>query len=132
MSRRSRAREVALQVLFQEEVNPRESLDELGDFVATRLKSDELERFCLALLKGVKRNQDELDDMLAKIATNWSLDRMAATDRNVLRLKRSNSPNASAAANRRSSSTVYWISCWPSRRDNGDHRLSWSCHACGC
>ncbi len=86
MSRRSRAREVALQVLFQEEVNPRESLDELGDFVATRLKSEELERFCLALLKGVKRNQDELDDMLAKIATNWSLDRMAATDRNVLRL----------------------------------------------
>ena len=86
MPRRSRAREVALQVLFQDEVNPRESIDDVKRFLAVRLQSGDLEEFCLSLLQGVKRNQDELDAMLAKIATNWSLDRMAGTDRNVLRL----------------------------------------------
>ena len=41
---------------------------------------------CLSLILGVRRNQGELNDLLGKTADNWSLDRMAATDRNVLRL----------------------------------------------
>jgi N utilization substance protein B len=38
------------------------------------------------LILGVRRNQHELNELLDKTADNWSLDRMAATDRNVLRL----------------------------------------------
>jgi N utilization substance protein B len=86
MSRRSRAREVALQVLFQEDVNPGQTADELKRFVWSRIQSPELAEFCLSLIFGVQRNRGELDMMLAKTAQNWSLDRMAATDRNVLRL----------------------------------------------
>jgi N utilization substance protein B len=86
MSRRSRAREVALQMLFEDDVNPRTSLDETKQFLAARLHAPDLEEFCLALIQGVRRNQDELDELLGKSAENWSLDRMAATDRNVLRL----------------------------------------------
>jgi len=86
MSRRSRAREVALQVLYEEDVNPRASIDEAKEFVAARLRSPELEEFCLGLIQGVRRNQAELDELLGKTADNWSLARMAGTDRNVLRL----------------------------------------------
>lgn len=86
MLRRTRAREVALQILFEDDVNPRDSVRELVDFVAARLKSPELEQFALSLIQGVRRNQQELDDLLGKTADNWSLGRMAATDRNVLRL----------------------------------------------
>jgi transcription antitermination protein NusB len=86
MSRRSRAREVALQVLYEEDVNPRASIDEAKEFVAARLRSPELEEFCLGLILGVRRNQAELDELLGKTADNWSLARMAGTDRNVLRL----------------------------------------------
>lgn len=86
MPRRNRAREVALQILFEDDLNPRDSAAELQQFVAARLKSPELEEFATSLILGVRRNQAELDEMLAKVADNWSLDRIAATDRNVLRL----------------------------------------------
>jgi transcription antitermination protein NusB len=86
MSRRSRAREVALQILFEDDVNPRTSVEATKKFVQGRLNNSELEEFCLSLILGVRRNQQELDELLSKTADNWSLARMAATDRNVLRL----------------------------------------------
>ena len=39
-----------------------------------------------SLVAGVRRNRQELDTLLAQRAQNWSLQRMAVTDRNVLRL----------------------------------------------
>ena len=86
MAGRSRAREVALQALFQEDLNPQDSPKLLSRFLATRLKSEELRDFARQLVMGVKRNQAELDMLLETKADNWSLSRMAATDRNVLRL----------------------------------------------
>ena len=86
MSRRHRAREVALQILFEDDVNPRDSVRDLRQFVANRLRSPELETFAITLIQGVRRNQGELDELLNKTAENWSLARMASTDRNVLRL----------------------------------------------
>ncbi len=86
MLNRSRAREVALQALFQEDLNPRDSRDQLAPFVEARLNEDELREFATSLVLGVMRNQDELDTLLESKANNWSLARMAATDRNVLRL----------------------------------------------
>ena len=86
MARRSRAREVALQVLFQDDVNPPESAGETFLFLQRRLSSQELIDFARSLIAGVRRNRSELDEMLSKIAANWSLARMAGTDRNVLRL----------------------------------------------
>ncbi len=86
MSRRSRAREVALQILFEDDVNPRASVADMKSFVHGRLNSPELEEFCMSLILGVRRNQTELDAQLSEIADNWSVARMAATDRNVLRL----------------------------------------------
>jgi transcription antitermination protein NusB len=86
MSRRSRAREVALQILFEDDVNPRASVADTKKFLHGRLNNAELEEFCLSLILGVRRNQTELDQLLSETADNWSLARMAATDRNVLRL----------------------------------------------
>jgi N utilization substance protein B len=87
MSRRSRAREVALQILFEDDVNPRATVADMKQFVAGRLNNQgELIEFCISLILGVRRNQTELDDQLSKIADNWSVARMAATDRNVMRL----------------------------------------------
>lgn len=86
MATRSRAREVALQALFQEDLNPRDSRDQLEPFLKGRLNDDDSRQFASSLVLGVLRNQDELDALLAEKAENWSLDRMAATDRAVLRL----------------------------------------------
>ena len=86
MPLRSRAREVALQVLFQDDVNPPETAKVTADFLNSRLQSDELLELAKSLIAGVRRNREELDALLTKTADNWSLDRMATTDRNVLRL----------------------------------------------
>ena len=86
MARRSRAREVALQALFQDDLNPQESPKLLSQFLNSRLKSDALRDFARSLMMGVKQNRAELDALLEYHADNWSLTRMAATDRNVLRL----------------------------------------------
>ncbi|MES1213680.1 MAG: transcription antitermination factor NusB [Singulisphaera sp.] len=86
MTRRSRAREVVLQVLFQDDLNPAPNPVAADEFLTLRLQGDELLEFARSLLAGVRRNQGELDMLLSRTADNWSLERMAATDRNVLRL----------------------------------------------
>ena len=87
MPRRSRAREVVLQILYQDDLNPDSHLRVSDEFLVNRLRSDdELTGFARSLLSGVRRNRGELDMLLTEAAENWSLERMAATDRNVLRL----------------------------------------------
>ena len=87
MPRRSRARQVVLQLLYEDDLNPRHNLSASDRFLRRRLKEDpELVPFAQSLLSGVRRNRPELDQMLEERADHWSLDRMAATDRNVLRL----------------------------------------------
>jgi len=85
--RRSRAREVVLQLLYQDDLNSDRSLAPDLAFLQARLhKNAELVEFANSLLNGVRRNRAELDELLSQKTDNWSLERMAATDRNVLRL----------------------------------------------
>ena len=86
MTRRSRAREVAFQVLYEDDLNPRAN-PALGDaLLQRRLRTDDLVQFARELVAGVRQNRNEIDLQLEQAAANWSLSRMAATDRNVLRL----------------------------------------------
>lgn len=78
---------MALQVLYQDDLNPDRESGGSEQFVRGRLRDDlELVAFAMSLVAGVRRNRNELDQLLAARADNWSLQRMAATDRNVLRL----------------------------------------------
>jgi N utilization substance protein B len=87
MSRRSRAREIVLQVLYEDELNPDRDLDQIDQFLRRRLNGqEELIGFARALLAGVRRNRGELDQLLSERAENWRLERMAVIDRNILRL----------------------------------------------
>lgn len=87
MSRRSRAREIVLQVLYQDDLNTDQPEDIRLRFMNARLNQDRsLVEFAEDLLAGVRRHRDAVDQQLEEIARNWKLSRMAATDRNVLRL----------------------------------------------
>jgi len=86
VTRRSRAREVALQVLFQDDMNPRVDPAMADEWIRRRLRIPELVEFARGLVAGVRRNRAELDGMIEATAENWSLSRMAVTDRNVLRI----------------------------------------------
>jgi N utilization substance protein B len=93
MTRRSRARELALQLLYQRDLNPRVDRPAIERFVRERLLGPEkvpngsdLEPFILSLYDGVLSRQGEIDSRLTAAAENWRLPRMSAVDRNVLRL----------------------------------------------
>jgi len=85
--RRTRAREIALQVLYQTEQNPGYDEENVRRFVTRRLQGDrKLCAFAEALIAGVRAHQPGIDELIAGVAENWRLDRMAAIDRNILRL----------------------------------------------
>jgi len=86
MMRRSRAREVALQLLVQRDLNPGVGREVIADFVRDRLRDPALEPFGLGLYDGVVAHAADIDRRLTAAADNWRLQRMALVDRNVLRL----------------------------------------------
>jgi N utilization substance protein B len=86
MTRRSRAREVALQLLFQSDHNPTVDRSAIERFVHDRLREGDLVPFCLGIYDGVVAHLAEIDERLTRAAENWRLSRMAGVDRNVLRM----------------------------------------------
>ena len=86
MAKRSQARDAALQVLYQDDLNPRVNPSVGEALIEEHLRSEELRDFARELVAGVRRNRAELDRRIAESAANWALDRMAVTDRCVLRL----------------------------------------------
>lgn len=84
---RTRARAVALQILFQEELNPGSAAVFGETYINEELPDNEpLRLFCRALVSGTRLHREAIDRQIADLARHWSLERMAATDRNILRL----------------------------------------------
>ena len=86
MTRRSRSREVALQLLFQRDHNTGVSRPGIERFIQDRIREADLRTFCQVLYDGVVQHLEEIDAKLTASAENWRLVRMATVDRNVLRL----------------------------------------------
>jgi N utilization substance protein B len=87
MARRTQAREVALQMLYQLDVNPDVEVETIRAQIREQLHEDEaVERFCWQLVAGVREARSMLDTRIQEVAANWSLARMAVTDRNALRI----------------------------------------------
>lgn len=86
MAQRSRAREAALQVLYQDDLNPKCNPAVGDELIDERLDSPQLVEFAKELVAGVRRNRGQLDQVIEEVAENWSLERMAPTDRNAIRL----------------------------------------------
>ena len=87
MTRRTKAREVALQLLFQHDTNavpvPRCAVT---DFVEERLRDDDAEVFALELYDGVLKHRPAIDEIITATAEKWRLSRIMPVDRNVLRI----------------------------------------------
>lgn len=87
MATRRRAREIVLQLLYEDDMNPGRSAERTQAFLRSRMQGRKgLIEFAAVLLRGTLENRDAIDVRISKLAANWSLSRMAVTDRNVLRL----------------------------------------------
>ena len=88
MFRRSRAREVALQLLFERDQNKKPMSAKIAAaFARDRLAGDaESVAFCLDLYNGVNAHREAIDQTISATAENWRISRMMPADRNALRL----------------------------------------------
>jgi N utilization substance protein B len=84
MSARSKARKRALDVLFESEVRGLPVGGTLADRVADN--DPPVNEFTVALVEGVAKHIEQIDELLATHSVGWTLDRMPAVDRNILRI----------------------------------------------
>lgn len=87
MRKRSRARECALQILYQIDITKDDYSYCSQDFWQSQDEADSsIREFADRLVKGTVENLGRIDDIIARHATNWNIERMAVVDRNILRL----------------------------------------------
>ena len=83
---RRKAREYALQMLFQHEFAGEQSGMEFTEDHKPGKKTDaDLKKFARELVTGTLGHLEEIDGMVQEAAEHWDMDRMAAVDRNILR-----------------------------------------------
>ena len=86
MRRRTRSREIVLQVLYQLEIRGNEVIDEIDAFCIEQGKEAEVSDFAIELAKGCIPKIKEIDQKIIDISKNWELQRMPVVDKNILRL----------------------------------------------
>lgn len=89
MRKRTQARQIALQILYQIDITNESCAETLDNFwlrEEERVIDAEVKNFAAGLVKGVRDNLAEIDKNIASYATNWQIERMAVVDRNILRL----------------------------------------------
>ncbi len=95
-SLRRRGREIALQILYQLDVQDQlsdadalslfwKNFDQTSDDETTA-SEEPARQFAATLVRGVQTHRGEIDELLARASRNWRLERMARVDRNLLRL----------------------------------------------
>lgn len=86
MRKRTRAREYALQILYQYELNP----ENLKESVASFWESlpdvpQDIRDFAEKLVYGTHQNLKEIDGVIARSVDNWEFNRIAILDKNIMR-----------------------------------------------
>ena len=81
---RSKARKRALDILFEAELRGSPVLDLLAERIT--LGSPPVAPYAANLVRGVTVHAARIDELLSQYAQGWTLDRMPAVDRNVLRI----------------------------------------------
>ena len=86
MGVRRRAREIALQVLYQREFNRMEFQEALNLFWNNFEVLKGARDFSERIIRGIEQHQEDLDRIIEQYSSNWKIDRMAHVDRNILRI----------------------------------------------
>jgi N utilization substance protein B len=86
MGKRREGREVAVQYLFQHDLNAAADTAKDEAFWELRPSAKDVREFGEALVKGVLENQAAIDERIRKCTANYELHRIAVVDRNILRV----------------------------------------------
>lgn len=82
---RRQAREIALQILFQTEFTTQIPISQFIELYGEKFEQDAVE-YAEVLINGIKANLEKIDAVITANSKNWSLNRIAMVDRNILRI----------------------------------------------
>jgi N utilization substance protein B len=86
MGNRRRSRELAMQALYQMEMNQDHSKEAVELFCKHFGVTENVKPFFLRLVEGVKKVQHEIDPLIKSFSENWKISRMSRADRNIMRI----------------------------------------------
>lgn len=86
MSKRREGRETAVQFLYQQDIHGDRAINLHADFWVFRETKASVREFAENLIAGVNKNLTSIDARIVKYVENFGLERLAAVDRNILRL----------------------------------------------
>ena len=86
MGSRRKARELALQMLFQSDLSGNDPTNVISTFEDLQKAKPNIRDFAVRVYKGTLERRDEIDDMISDQAENWRVSRMAVVDRNIIRM----------------------------------------------
>ncbi len=86
MGARRKARELALQMLFQHDMSGNEPDMIIATFEDLQKSKANTREFATKILRGTVDHLSEIDDMIQAQAENWRLSRLAVVDRNIIRM----------------------------------------------
>jgi len=86
MKLRTKARSVALQVLYEVDLTGHPPLEALNQRLMDELLDDKLSEFSRKIVFGVLPLASKLDHLIARHAPEWPMDQVAVIDRNILRI----------------------------------------------
>jgi N utilization substance protein B len=88
VSARSKARKQALDILYESDIRGADaaSILELRDIPEDGPDARPIREFTRELIAGVATHKRKIDELITTYAQGWDMDRMAAVDRNILRL----------------------------------------------
>jgi transcription antitermination factor NusB len=83
---RTVAREAALKALYQLDLRPALPFDEVEELLGREAPSADARSYAREIVEGTWRHREPIDREIEAVAQNWDIARMAAIDRNVLRM----------------------------------------------
>lgn len=82
---RRQAREVALQILFQQEFTPHINIEAFLALLEQSIDKTSL-KYAESLVEGIRSNSKEIDQKIQSSTKNWTIERMSSVDKNILRI----------------------------------------------
>jgi len=86
MGARRKARELALQMLYQHDLSGNTPDTIISTFEDLQKSKPNTREFATRIFKGTVDHLEKIDEMIAQQADNWRLSRMAVVDRNIIRM----------------------------------------------
>jgi transcription antitermination factor NusB len=86
VDKRTRARELAMQALYQLDIQGSELLENLGEFFTENEPDDSVRRLCWEWTRGAWKNISACDELITDSTIKWGLARLSFVDKSILRL----------------------------------------------